>query len=159
MQKLPAMELLAVMVDGGKHALAKIVRATAEFVIKYSDNGRVGQAFVASVLDVVYGPSRVVLGNTADPDASVPGDVQVEDDTGIWLWTEVKQKSVTTGDVEQFVGKVREVGGERILYCALGNERYPHNIDRIRNYASNTEVLVNYVYENVESTDVYRCIS
>jgi hypothetical protein len=32
---------------------------------------------------------------------------------------------VTTGDVEQFIDKVRKVGGERILYCALGNERYP----------------------------------
>jgi hypothetical protein len=105
---------------------------TAEFATGYSDNGRVGQAFVAAVLDVVYGPSRVVLGNTADPDASIPGDVQVEDDNGTWLWTEVKQKSVTTGDVEQFIDKVRRVGGERILYCALGNERYPHNIDRMR---------------------------
>lgn len=122
----------AVPVEGGKPALARIVRATAEFAATYSDNGRVGQAFVAAVLDVVYGPNHVVLGNTADPDASVPGDVQVEDDEGTWLWTEVKQKSVTTGDVEQFISKVRKVGGERILYCALGNERYPHNIDRMR---------------------------
>lgn len=121
-----------VSVEGGKHALAELVQATAKFATTYSDNGRVGQAFVAAVLDVVYGSNHVVLGNTADPDASAPGDVQVEGDSGIWLWTEVKQKSVTTGDVEQFVGKVREVGGERILYCALGNERYPHNIDRIR---------------------------
>lgn len=122
----------AVPVLGGKSSLARIVRETAEFASNYSDNGRVGQAFVAAVLDAVYGPHRVVLGNTADPDASVPGDVQVEDGDGTWLWTEVKQKSVTTGDVEQFIGKVRNAGGERILYCALGNERYPHNIDRMR---------------------------
>ena len=111
---------------------SEIAQRTAEFTSGNSDNGRVGQAFVAAVLEVVYGPSRVVLGNTADPDASVPGDVQVKDDDGTWLWAEVKQKSVTTGDVEQFVSKVRSVGGERILYCALGNERYPHNIDRMR---------------------------
>jgi len=121
-----------VSVEGGLRALAALVQATAEFVTTHSDNGRVGQAFVAAVLDVVYGSKHVVLGNTADPDASVPGDVQVAGDSGVWLWTEVKQKSVTTGDVEQFIGKVRKVGGERILYCALGNERYPHNIDRMR---------------------------
>lgn len=121
-----------VVVEGGLAALSRIARLTAEFSGNYSDNGRVGQAFVAAVLDVVYGSSRVVLGNTADPDASVPGDVQVVDDDGTWLWAEVKQKSVITGDVEQFIGKARTVEGEKILYCALGNERYPHNIDRIR---------------------------
>jgi hypothetical protein len=121
-----------VHVTGGKPALTQVVQATAQFASRHSDNGRVGQAFVAAVLDVLYGANRVVLGNTADPDSSVPGDVQVADDQEVWLWAEVKQKSVTTGDVEQFIGKVRKVGGGRILYCALGNERYPHNIDRIR---------------------------
>ena len=122
----------AVRIGGGKPALAELVRATAEFAASYSENGRVGQAFVAAVLDVLYGPDRVVLGHTADPDASVPGDVQVEDEGKAWLWTEVKQKSVTTGDVEQFIGEVLSAGGERIHYCAFGNERYPHNIDRMR---------------------------
>lgn len=121
-----------VLVDGGLSALIRIVGSTSEFAATHSDNGRVGQAFVAAVLDVVYGSSRVILGNTADPDASVPGDVQVVDDEGTWLWTEVKQKSVITADVEQFISKVQNVEGEKILYCALGNERYAHNIDRLR---------------------------
>jgi hypothetical protein len=121
-----------VLVEGGLKALTALVGKTADFVSTHSDNGRVGQAFVAAVLDVLYGPNRVILGNTADPDASTPGDVQVVDDDGIWLWFEVKQKSVTTGDVETFLNKVQKVNGERIIYCALGNERYPHNIDPLR---------------------------
>jgi len=119
-------------VDAGKVELKEIVRTTAEFVISNSENGKVGQAFAASVLDVVYGEDRVILGNTADPDASVPGDVQVTLGSEIWLWVEAKQKSVTTGDVETFINKVRSAGGGRIIYCAFANERYPHNIDRIK---------------------------
>jgi len=120
------------VIEGGKLVLVDFVERATTFVNSYSDNGRVGQAFVAAAFDVVYGPEFVLLGNTADPDASVPGDVQVVEESGTWLWTEVKQKSVTTGDVETFIAKVRKVGGERLMYCAFGNERYPLNIDQMR---------------------------
>jgi len=97
-----------------------------------SDNGKVGLAFTASVLELLYGESTVVMGKNWDPDVTTPGDVQVVDDSGPWLWTEVKQKVITTGDVQAFVGKVLAVGGSRILYCALANANYRNNLDHVK---------------------------
>ena len=69
------------------------------------------------------------MGQNWDPDVTTPGDVQVLDDLKPWLWTEVKQKPITTGDVQAFCGKVNAVGGARILYCALANANYRNNLD------------------------------
>lgn len=112
----------------GKQALDAVCNVLADFVVAHSDGGRVGQAFAAAVMDLVYSPDGVVLGDTQDPDASTPGDVQVQDGVGTWLWTEVKQKVVTTGDVQGFMRKVHEAGGERIVYFALVNAGYSGNI-------------------------------
>lgn len=121
----------AVTIGGGKAAMLELLDRTAQFVLAFSDNGKVGQAFVAACLDTLYGSDVVDLGNTADPDAGVPGDVQVRTREEVaWLWCEVKQKVISTGDVETFIAKVRRVGGGRIHYCALANERYPLNIDQ-----------------------------
>ena len=76
--------------------------------------GRVG-----SLHQVCVGQRVRVLNN---------GDVQVQDDSGTWLWTEVKQKVVTTGDVQGFIRKVHEAGGERVVYFALVNSGYSANI-------------------------------
>lgn len=122
---------ISVRVDrDGKESLDAVCDALAAFVDTHSDGGRVGQAFAAAVLDLVYSPDAVVLGDTQDPDATVPGDVQVEDEAGTWLWTEVKQKVVTTGDVQGFIRKVHAAGGERVVYAALVNSGYSGNIQR-----------------------------
>jgi hypothetical protein len=69
------------------------------------------------------------MGHNSDPDFSTPGDVQVLDGLNPWLWTEVKQKTITTGDVQTFIEKVRAAGGSRILYCALANFNYRNNLN------------------------------
>ena len=112
----------------GKETLDAVCDAVATFVAATSDGGKVGQAFAAAVMDLVYSPDGVILGDTQDPDATTPGDVQVEDDHGTWLWTEVKQKVVMTGDVKGFMRKVHEAGGERVIYFALVNSGYSGNI-------------------------------
>ena len=112
----------------GKQTLDAVCDAVATFVAANSDGGKVGQAFAAAVMDLVYSPDGVILGDTQDPDATTPGDVQVEDDHGTWLWTEVKQKVVMTGDVQGFMRKVHDAGGERVVYFALVNSGYSGNI-------------------------------
>lgn len=112
----------------GKQTLDAVCDALSDFVKSYSDGGRVGQAFAAAVMDVVYSPDEVILGDTQDPDATTPGDVQLQEGGETWLWTEVKQKVVTTGDVQGFLRKVHEVGGERVVYFALVNSGYSGNI-------------------------------
>lgn len=127
-RKIDAPTISVTITQPGKKTLDAVCDALAEFVTAYSDGGRVGQAFAAAVMDLVYSPDGVILGDTQDPDASTPGDVQVEDETGTWLWTEVKQKVVTTGDVQGFMRKVHKAGGERIVYFALVNSGYSANI-------------------------------
>lgn len=119
----------SIVIRGDLDRFTEIIELTTSFVRAHSENGKVGQAFVAAALDAAYGEADVSMGNVADPDASIPGDVQVSDGSGIWLYCEVKQKVVTTGDVKSFIEKVDRRGGERILYAALANERYPRNID------------------------------
>lgn len=112
----------------GKATLDKVASAVAQFVAERSDNGKVGQSFVAAVLDLIYGPDNVVLGDTQDPDATTPGDVQVRDAQGVWLWAEAKQKVILTGDVTGFLRKVHDAGGERVAYFALTNSNYSGHI-------------------------------
>jgi len=117
------------LATGGKSALDKVSAATAQFVADHSDNGKVGQAFVAAALDLLYGPDEVILGDTQDPDATTPGDVQVgAEPSGVWLWTEAKQKVIVTGDITGFLRKVQSVGGERVVYFALVNSGYSGHI-------------------------------
>jgi hypothetical protein len=106
--------------------------AWERFTDENSDNGKVGLVFVASMLELVYGEPAVIMGQNWDPDVTTPGDVQVRDEFGTWLWTEVKQKPITTGDVQAFIGKVILVAGVRILYCALANANYRNNLDHGR---------------------------
>ena len=103
--------------------------AWANFTETNSDNGKVGLVFVASLLELLYGEATVVMGHNSDPDVTTPGDVQVLQDFEPWLWAEVKQKPVTTGDVQTFIEKIRIVGGARIFYCALANGNYRNNLN------------------------------
>lgn len=121
-----------VSLSGGLYGLRELIERVDSFVTSHSDNGKVGQAFVAAVLDTLYGRDAIILGNTADPDSSIPGDVQAQFASKTWLWCEVKQKPVVSGDVEAFLEKTIRVGGNRVWYCALANVRYPHNIDPVR---------------------------
>lgn len=116
-------------ISGGLKTRNRIISATSQFVDDDADNGRVGQAAVAAALDVLFGAENVTMGGIADPDRSVPGDVQVHSDDQVFLWAEVKQKPVTTGDVETFLQKVSNVGGTRMYFCAFANFRYDHNIN------------------------------
>lgn len=101
------------------------------FIDSKSDSGKVGQAFASAMLDVLYSEDFVDQGNSQDPDASTPGDVHVRDLTGeIWLWVEVKQQPIQTGQVIGFIEKVAANNGERILYLALRNSNYPSEIAR-----------------------------
>ena len=111
--------------SGGKATLDKISAAVGQFVSATADGGKVGQSFVAALLDLMYGSDEVALGKTQDPDAGKPGDVHVGwGSEGVWLWTEAKQKTVATGDVKGFLEKVHGVGGERVVYFALTNSAY-----------------------------------
>jgi len=116
--------------------------AWESFANENSDNGKVGLVFVASMLVIAYGDQAVTMGRNWDPDVTTPGDVQVYEELEPWLWTEVKQKPITTGDVQAFCEKVLAVGGNRILYCALANANYRANLDhgKLKRLAANKSI-------------------
>ena len=124
----------------------ELVEAVAGFVNEHADGGKTGQAFAAAVLDLLYGPESVRLGKVNDPDASTVGDVHAVQDDDIWLWTEVKQKTVTDGDVNGFVSKVAAQGGSRAIFCAFQNNSYPDFVqqNKVIDAAHKKGVLLNY---------------
>lgn len=123
----PDLDML--VVSGGRWTLDAIIDRTAEFVSANSEAGKVGQAFAAALLDILFPANQVRMGNNNDPSATIPGDVQVGSNGTFWLWVEVKQKAVVTSEVQAFVDRVRAVGGDRAMYFALANAPYPQNVD------------------------------
>jgi hypothetical protein len=117
------------VISGNRETLEAIMDVAMEFVNENSESGKVGQAFVAALFDLIFPNEQVRMGNNNDPSAIVPGDVQVGKDGVFWLWAEVKQKSVVTSEVQAFVDRVKAIGGDRAWYFALANSPYPHNID------------------------------
>jgi hypothetical protein len=109
----------AVALDGGRETFLAVCADLAEFAASHSDGGRVGQALCAALLDQIHGD--VLLGVVNDPDARLPGDVHAIEDGLPWLWCEVKQKVIVTGDVVSFLRKVAAARGQRCLYLALNN--------------------------------------
>lgn len=134
-QRKPAAEAKKVTVSGGRGKFVAICHDLAIFVDAHIDGGRTGQALLSALLDVIVTSGEVQMGDVQDPDLGRPGDVHAVDDAGEpWLWGEVKQKPVTTGEVLSFVDKVHKKGGERVIYLALQNSSYPTHIDQSRTY-------------------------
>jgi SacI restriction endonuclease len=130
------------------------VKDLAEFVNHNSGAGKVGQAFGSALLDLLYSSEAVEQGNSQDPDASTPGDVHVRDKNGqIWLWVEVKQAPVQSGQVQGFIDKVAAHGGERILYLALKNHNYPSDISirKIETHAAKNNIRLTIFQSPLET--------
>ncbi len=136
----------AVLAAESLEEVGALLDGIAGFVDTHSDNGKTGQAFAAAVLDILYGSASVRLGKINDPDASTVGDVHVLNEDSIWLWTEVKQKVITAGDVNSFVGKVAEHGGSRAIFCAFLNNSYPDHVQRnkVNAFAHKKGVMLDY---------------
>lgn len=112
----------------GVDSLANLSHLASDFVLMNSESGKVGQAFVAALFDVAYPGFDIRMGNNNDPSIHIPGDVQASIDEKYWAWAEVKQRSVSTPDVQAFVDRVSSIKGDYALYFALANEPYPQNI-------------------------------
>lgn len=130
LRRRAAATVLMVSDAGDREAYLATRERIAALVRAESESGRVGQAFAAALMDCVYGWENVQQGNAQDPDASKVGDVHVARDGDTWMWIEVKQKVIATGDISEFVAKVKEWGGERAMYLALSNESYSGNINQ-----------------------------
>ena len=107
-----------VEISGSGWTTAEMIEATSDFVTSYPEEGRRGQALVASVLDLVFDNVRV--GHINDPSRTVPGDVHAgrgDGDTNISI--EVKQKPVTASDILSWAASVAKAGLRRGMYVLL----------------------------------------
>ncbi|MET4676310.1 MULTISPECIES: restriction endonuclease, SacI family [unclassified Luteibacter] len=89
-----------------------LLQVVVTFVDEDSEGGRRAQAVVAGLLDVVFGPARVLSGRINDPSRKFPGDVIVRSVSGktIEKSIEVRDKPVTSADIANFVRRVAEKG-------------------------------------------------
>lgn len=136
--------------------LEKALSELSEFIDSRSDSGKVGQAFASALLDLLYSPEFVEQGNSQDPDAKVPGDVHVRGiDQNIWLWVEVKQQPIQTGQVIGFINKVSDSNGERVIYLALKNADYPSEISlrKVQQQAAKKDIRITIFQSPQETLD------
>ena len=107
-----------VEISGSVWTTADLIEATSDFVTSYPEEGRRGQALVASVLDLVFDNVRV--GHINDPGRTVPGDVYAgpgDGDPNISI--EVKQKPVSASDILSWAASVAKAGLRRGMYVLL----------------------------------------
>jgi len=115
---------------GGRENWTQLITSVDEFVKKYVDNGRVGQAFVAAALSVVWPHQEVTTKLINDPSFSSPGDVVVSSKGKLWLAAEVKQKPQSIEDVAGFAKDAKGRGVDRVYFAALHNVLNNNEIDR-----------------------------
>ncbi|GAA2112078.1 restriction endonuclease, SacI family [Streptomyces synnematoformans] len=94
-------------VAGSSLVESSLIVQTEDFVNSGEDIPRKLQACVAAGLDMVYG--NVKSRRLNDPSRDVPGDVHVFMSDGIQLAVEVRGKSVSAQELEQFVRSVANV--------------------------------------------------
>ncbi|MFD6495732.1 restriction endonuclease, SacI family [Streptomyces sp. NPDC060188] len=90
---------------------ASLIAETQNFVVTGYDIPRKLQACVAAGLDMAYG--EVVSRRINDPSRDLPGDVQVLLDGSPLLTVEVRGKSVSGAELEQFVSSAAAAGFSR----------------------------------------------
>lgn len=111
-------------VSADKATINHFIDLTHDFVDAHSESGKVGQAFAAALYDMLYGEKNVRMGKNHDPSFTVCGDVQLGRKGEYWQFSEVRQRSISTGDVTGFIQKAHDDGVRRVAYWALKNYKY-----------------------------------
>ncbi|MEZ6016663.1 MAG: restriction endonuclease, SacI family [Planctomycetota bacterium] len=136
-------ELEEVGIEGRPLAMARLVDATAAFVEEHSEGGKVGQAIVAAILDLVHADVRTRKIN--DPSRRWTGDVGAFVEGRVSLSVEVKQRPFSDSEVLQFLDRL---GTERIprgVVAALAQGNAPLEADRVAEGAMRYGVALDIV--------------
>lgn len=125
-------------------AAERFMDQVSSFVEKNSENGKVGQAFASSCLELVYGHENVLQGHSQDPDAKLVGDVHVCANGTPIIFVEVKQAPIATGQITGFMDKISQAGADRAIYFALENYKYSGhiNLETIRRRAQRLNMTI-----------------
>ncbi|MFG0316228.1 MAG: restriction endonuclease, SacI family [Planctomycetota bacterium JB042] len=126
-------ELEEVGIEGRPLAMVRLVDATSAFVDAHSEGGKVGQAIVAAVFDLVHGDVRTRKIN--DPSRGWVGDVGAFVDGRVSLSAEVKQRPFSESEVLQFIDRLRADRVPRGLVAALAQAGNVLDIDALTDEA------------------------
>jgi hypothetical protein len=155
-RRLPERKSPEIDLGGGLQAWEWFRGAVSQFVNEDSEDGRVGEAFVAAALDVAYPGAEVQMSKNHDPSFRAPGDVTVWSEGKLWLAAEARQKPQLTDDAVQFLEDAAERGVERVVFAALWNHRYrAAEIDRdeAKDRAKKVKVMIDVVDSSGELLD------
>lgn len=138
-------ELEEVGIDGRPLAMSRLVESTSVFVDKYSEGGKVGQALVAAILDLVFRDVRTRKIN--DPSRSWTGDVGAFVENKVTLSVEVKQRAFTRSEVLQFIDRLGAEGLPRGLVAALAQGEAKLDVQQLAGLArSRFGIALDIVY-------------
>lgn len=122
-------ELEQVGIEARPLAMARLVDSVTAFVTEHSEGGRVGQAIVAAILDLVHKDVRTRKVN--DPGRGWSGDVGAFVDGRVSLSVEVKQRPVSESEVLQFIDRLGTDHVPRGVVAALAQGGVPLDADRV----------------------------
>lgn len=124
----------------GTSALSReaLIKAITGFVGEDSEGGKRAQAVVAGLLDVAFGEDRIITDRINSPSRRYPGDVCVladADSDEIERAFEVKDKPITTTDIQIFGRKCLEFAVRETAYVMVANAQQELDEKRIYSWA------------------------
>jgi hypothetical protein len=121
-----------------------LVSAIEQLAAAGSEGGRVAQAMVAGLMDVVTTPARVDVRRVNDPSRSTPADVNVRtaDDNGWERAFEVRDKPVSREDLYLLVGKCLASGVGDAVMVAIAPSPALSLLDEARAWAAERGVAL-----------------
>lgn len=116
------------------------IDGAAAFLAEESEGGKRGQAFVAGMLDLVFGDVR--MGRINDPSRRLVGDVQAMGGIQVLLAVEVRQKLVTDGDALAFARIASASGVANAAVAALSPEQPELDVVALRDEAEEQHAVL-----------------
>jgi len=136
-------DLEEVGIEGRPLAMIRLVDSVAAFVEAHSEGGKVGQAIVAAILDLVHKEVRTRKIN--DPGRGWRGDVGAFVEGRISLSVEVKQRPFTESEVLQFIDRLGADRVPRGVVAALAQGGVHLDADRVSEGATRYGVALDIV--------------
>lgn len=136
-------DLEEVGIEGRPLAMIRLVDSVSAFVEAHSEGGKVGQAIVAAILDLVHKEVRTRKIN--DPGRGWRGDVGAFVEGRISLSVEVKQRPFTESEVLQFIDRLGADRVPRGVVAALAQGGVSLDADRVAEGATRYGVALDIV--------------
>jgi hypothetical protein len=137
-------ELEQVGIEARPLAMARLVDSVSAFVGEHIEGGKVGQAIVAAILDLVHRDVRTRKVN--DPGRGWRGDVGAFVEGKISLSVEVKQRPISESEVLQFIDRLGADHVPRGVVAALAQGDVPLDCDRVAESAERYGLALDVVF-------------